>query len=118
MRRYMGIVLAALAVSLSGCSALTAYAKGQIRQQAYLAADEVVDRVVTRMDEKLDLSDETEKEVREAGKAIAREEIDKLLSDDKLDEAAASEEPAEEKEEPDAPDAADPAAADPAPEPH
>lgn len=106
MRKIALVLVMLAAAASSGCAALTAYAKERIRQEAYLAADVVVDRVVDRMDEKLDMSDEIEAEARRVGKALAREEVDRVLSDDRLDEAASAEEP--EKEGPDAPDAGAP----------
>ena len=62
--------------------------KVKIREAAYKGADKVVDRTLDR----LELSPEARAEVEPKVKAIVREEIDKVLGDEQIDEANKSDE--------------------------
>lgn len=95
MRRFIIFVLALVVSFSSGCSALTAYAKQRIREEALATSDVLVDHVITRVGQKLDIevSPEVEAEIRAAAKEAAREEIEARFSDKKLDEVAAEEPP-------------------------
>jgi hypothetical protein len=82
IRLYVVLVIAMLPF-LAGCATIKAAAKEHIRQAAYEGADKVLERVL----DKLELSPEAKKDVADKAQPIIREEIDKILSNDRIDEA-------------------------------